>query len=108
LWQGRTTVKQTNCHGEIMDQEFVEYIVKAIVDHPEDVKTERKVDEMGVLIILKVNSEDIGKVIGKKGQTINSIRTVLRVLGMKNKARVNLKLEEPESSKPEKPAPITE
>jgi len=91
-----------------MDQEFVEYIVKAIVDHPEDVKTERKVDEMGVLIILKVNSEDIGKVIGKKGQTINSIRTVLRVLGMKNKARVNLKLEEPEGSKPEKPAPITE
>lgn len=78
------------------DQEFVEYVAKAIVDHPEDVKTERRVDEMGVLITLKVNPEDLGKVIGKKGQTINAIRAVLRVIGLKNKARINLKLEEPE------------
>ncbi len=80
------------------DQEFVEYVVKAIVDHPEDVKTERRVDEMGVLITLKVNPEDLGKVIGKKGQTINAIRTVLRVIGIKNKARINLKLEEPQKA----------
>jgi len=78
------------------DQEFVEYVAKAIVDHPEDVKTDRRVDEMGVLITLKVNPEDLGKVIGKKGQTINAVRTVLRVIGLKNKARINLKLEEPE------------
>jgi len=81
--------------SEKVDQEFVEYIVKSIVDHPEDVTTDRTVDEMGVLITLKVNDEDLGKVIGKKGQTINSVRTVLRALGMKSKARINLKLEEP-------------
>jgi len=88
---------------EKVDQEFVEYIVKSIVDYPEDVKTERVVDEMGVLITLKVNTEDLGKVIGKKGQTINSIRTVLRALGMKSKARINLKLEEPERPMQEAP-----
>jgi len=90
------------------DQEFVEYILKAIVDNPNDVKTDRKVDEMGVLISAKVNPEDVGKVIGKKGQTINSIRTVLRVLGMKNKARVNLKLEEPEKPAESGAAPAQE
>jgi hypothetical protein len=82
--------------AEKADQEFVEYIVKSIVDNPEDVNTERVLDEMGVLITLRVNTEDLGKVIGKKGQTINSIRTVLRAMGMKSKARINLKLEEPD------------
>ena len=82
--------------SEKVDQEFVEYVVKSIVDHHEDVTTDRVVDEMGVLITLRVNTEDLGKVIGKKGQTINSIRTVLRALGMKSKARINLKLEEPD------------
>jgi hypothetical protein len=82
--------------AEKVDQEFVEYIVKSIVDNPEDVSTERVLDEMGVLITLRVNTEDLGKVIGKKGQTINSIRTVLRAMGMKGKARINLKLEEPD------------
>ena len=97
--------------SEKVDQEFVEYIVKSIVDHPEDVTTDRTVDEMGVLITLKVNDEDLGKVIGKKGQTINSVRTVLRALGMKSKARINLKLEEPnrpERQESEETAPTSE
>ncbi|MDD3773793.1 MAG: KH domain-containing protein [Patescibacteria group bacterium] len=94
---------------EKVDQEFVEYIVKSIVDHPEDVSTERVLDEMGVLITLKVNDEDLGKVIGKRGQTINSIRTVLRAMGMKSKARINLKLEEPNRPMEEKPeTPVEE
>ena len=80
------------------DQEFVEYIVKALVDHPTDVKTERVVDEMGVLITLHLNSEDMGQVIGRMGQTAKAIRTLLRVVGAKRKARVNLKIYEPEGS----------
>ena len=78
------------------DQQFLEYIVKALVDHPEDVKIERTVDEMGVLLRLSVNRDDMGKVIGRSGATAKAIRTVLRVVGMKNDARVNLKIEEPE------------
>lgn len=81
------------------DQEFVEYVVKAIVDKPEKVKTSRKVDEMGVLIELDVDLEDMGKVIGKEGRTAKSIRTLLRVLGAKNNARVNLKISEPEGGR---------
>ncbi len=80
------------------DQTFVEYVVKAIVDHPDDVKTERTVDERGVLITLHVNPEDMGKIIGKDGRTAKSVRTLLRVLGAKNNARVNLKIVEPEGS----------
>lgn len=78
------------------DQEFVEYLVKSIVDRPEDVRTERTVDEMGVLITLHVNPQDLGQVIGRQGQTAKSIRTLLRVVGAKNHARVNLKIYEPE------------
>ena len=78
------------------DQDFVEMVVKAIVDNPNDVKTNRTVDEMGVLIELTVNPEDMGKIIGKEGRTAKSIRTLLRVLGAKNNARVNLKIIEPE------------
>lgn len=81
------------------DQEFVETVVKAIVDNPTDVKTKRSVDEMGVLIELTVNPEDMGKIIGKEGRTAKSIRTLLRVLGAKNNARVNLKIIEPEGGK---------
>ncbi|MBU2025834.1 MAG: KH domain-containing protein [Patescibacteria group bacterium] len=81
------------------DQEFVEYIVKALVDHPEDVKTGRTVDEMGVLITLDVHSDDMGMVIGREGATAKSIRTLLRVVGAKNNARVNLKINEPEGSR---------
>ncbi|MDP3970974.1 MAG: KH domain-containing protein [bacterium] len=78
------------------DQEFVEYVVKALVDKPEAVTSERTVDEMGVLITLKVDSADLGQVIGRQGQTAKSIRTLLRVVGAKNHARVNLKIYEPE------------
>jgi len=81
-----------------VDQEFLEYVVKSLVDHPEDVKTERKVDEMGVLITLSVNSEDMGQIIGKSGDTARSIRSLLRIVGSKNDARVNLKINEPEGS----------
>ena len=80
------------------DQEFVEYTVKALVDHPEEVRTERTVDEMGVLITLHLDPEDMGQVIGRQGQTAKAIRTLLRVVGAKHKSRVNLKIEEPEGS----------
>jgi len=78
------------------DQQFVEYVVKALVDRPDDVKADRTVDEMGVLITLKVNPQDLGQVIGRQGQTAKSLRTLLRVVGAKNHARVNLKIYEPE------------
>ncbi len=78
------------------DQEFLEYLVKSLVDHPEDVKSERKVDEMGVLITLSVHAEDMGQVIGKSGSTARAIRALLRIVGTKNNARVNLKISEPE------------
>lgn len=86
------------------DQEFVEYVVKSIVDHPDDVKLERTIDEMGVLITLAVNPEDMGQVIGRQGGTAKSIRTLLRVIGAKNNARVNLKIKEPEGSERRGPA----
>lgn len=81
------------------DQEFVEYVVKALVDKPDKVKVSRTVDEMGVLITLGVDPEDMGKVIGKEGRTAKAIRTLLRVLGAKANARVNLKIEEPEGGR---------
>jgi len=77
------------------DQEFLEHIIKALVDHPDDVKVERKVDEMGVLLSLKVNPEDMGQIIGKGGSTARAIRNLVRIVGLKNRARVNLKIEEP-------------
>lgn len=80
------------------DQQFLEYVVKALAEHPEDVKINRTVDEMGVLLTLSVNKDDMGKVIGRSGQTAKAIRTILRVVGMRNDARVNLKIEEPEGS----------
>jgi len=81
------------------DQAFVEMVVKQIVDNPDQVKTERKVDEMGVLIELTVAPEDMGKIIGKEGKTAKSVRTLLRVLGAKEHARVNLKIIEPETGR---------
>lgn len=80
------------------DQEFLEFLVKSIVDHPEDVVVSRKIDEMGVLLSLKVNPRDMGQVIGRDGNTAKSIRSLLRIVGIKNNARVNLKIEEPEGS----------
>ncbi len=81
------------------DQEFLEYVIKALVDHPEDVKVDRKVDEMGVLLSLKVHPEDMGQIIGKEGSTARSIRSLVRIVGLKNHARVNLKIEEPEGGR---------
>ena len=81
-----------------MDQEFVEYVVKALVSNPDAVSVRRSVDDMGVLLELTVDPVDMGKVIGKAGATAKSIRTLLRVLGAKNDARVNLKIVEPEGS----------
>ena len=81
------------------DKEFLEFIVKELVDHPKDVKVDRKVDEMGVLITLKVNPEDMGALIGREGSTARAIRTLTRIVGLKNNARVNLKIEEPEGGK---------
>lgn len=75
-----------------IDQQFVEYIVASLVEHPEDVIVERVIDEKGVLLTLTVNPEDLGRVIGKRGVTAQSLRTLLRALGTKNDARYNLKI----------------
>lgn len=79
-----------------LDQEFLEYVVKGLVDNPDDVNITRTVDEMGVLLLLDVHKDDMGKIIGRSGNTAKAIRTLLRVVGMKNDARVNLKINEPE------------
>ena len=89
------------------DQEFVLTVVKYLVDNPDDVTVERKIDEMGVLITLKVNPADMGKIIGKEGRTAKAIRTLLRVIGAKMDARVNLKIEEPEGSTYVRPGDAT-
>lgn len=81
------------------DQVFLEAVIKSLVDHPEAIKIHRAVDEMGVLLTLDVHPEDMGKVIGRSGNTAKAIRTLLRVVGMKNNARVNLKISEPEGGK---------
>lgn len=80
------------------DKDFIEYVVKNIVDHPEDVQLERTIDDRGVLFTLSVNPEDMGKIIGKAGGTAKAIRTLLRVLGAKDDARYNLKIVDPEGS----------
>lgn len=82
--------------AETADRDFVEYVIRQIVEHPEDVVVERTVDEMGVLLTLKVHKDDMGKIIGKSGQTAKAIRILLRIIGSKNNARVNLKIVEPE------------
>ncbi|HEY4505945.1 MAG TPA: KH domain-containing protein [Candidatus Paceibacterota bacterium] len=93
------------------DQIFLEFIIKELVDHPESVKIERKIDAMGVLLSLDVHPEDMGKVIGRKGNTAIAIRTLLRIIGMKNNAKVNLKINEPEgglhSAPPMSMQPVT-
>ena len=75
-----------------IDQQFVEYIVKSLVGNPDDVVVERIIDEKGVLLSLTVNPDDLGRVIGKRGVTAQSLRTLLRALGTKNDARYNLKI----------------
>jgi predicted RNA-binding protein YlqC (UPF0109 family) len=92
----------------VRDKEFIEYVVKMLVDNPEAVKVDRKIDEMGVLITLDVDPKDMGMVIGREGMTAKALRTLLRVIGARNNARVNLKINEPEGSnrgsREEKPA----
>lgn len=75
-----------------IDQQFVEYIVKSLVGNPDDVVVERVIDEKGVLLTLTVNPDDLGRVIGRRGSTAQSLRTLLRALGTKNSARYNLKI----------------
>jgi predicted RNA-binding protein YlqC (UPF0109 family) len=89
--------------ADARDQEYLEYLVKAIVAHPEDVSSDRTVDERGVLLTLNINPEDMGYVIGRKGQTAQAIRTLLKIVGAKNNARVNLKINEPEGARRSRP-----
>lgn len=83
----------------MQDQEFVEIVVKAIVNNPDKVQTDRTVDERGVLIALTVDPSDMGYVIGRSGQTARAIRTLLKIVGAKSNARVNLKINEPEGGR---------
>ena len=78
------------------DQEFLEYVVKSLVDHKDDVKITRKVDEMGVLLSVKVHQDDMGQIVGKGGSTVKALRSLVKLVGAKNNARVNLKIEEPD------------
>ena len=80
------------------DQEFLEFIVKSIVASPDKVKVERTIDERGVLLVLDIDPADMGYIIGRRGQTAQAIRTLLKIVGAKNDARVNLKINEPEGS----------
>lgn len=82
-----------------LDQEFIEFVAKALVNHPDDVKSTRAVDEMGVLLTLKVHPEDMSIMIGKGGNTAKAVRALLRVIGAKNRARINFKIEEPAGSR---------
>jgi len=81
------------------DEQFLDYVVKALVDNPDSVKVDRKVDEMGVLLSLKVHPDDMGQIVGREGSTARAIRTLVRIIGIKNHARVNLKIEEPEGGR---------
>lgn len=94
VWKKRTKTMAAN----VKDQEFLEFLVKSVVAHPQDVSTDRTVDERGVLLTLNINPEDMGYVIGRKGQTAQAIRTLLKIVGAKNNARVNLKINEPEGA----------
>lgn len=84
------------------DKVFVETVVKYLVAHPEDVRVDRTIDERGVLLTLNINQADMGQIIGRKGQTVGAVRTLLRVVGAKHNARVNLKIYEPEGVRPER------
>ncbi len=78
------------------DQEFLEYVVKSLVNHPEDVKTDREIDDRGVKITLHVNPEDMGYIIGRQGQTARALRILLKIVGAKDNARVSMVIYEPE------------
>lgn len=98
-------LNQTAMAEKHQDQDFVEFVVRSLVDNPDSVSTERTVDERGVLITLKTDQKDLGQIIGRGGQTARAIRTLLRVVGAKHQARVNLKIWEPEGSRPRQPQP---
>ena len=83
------------------DHAFLEYVIKALVDNPDAVEITRGVDEMGVLLTLTVSPDDMGKIIGREGNIAKALRTLLRVVGMKHNARVNLKINEPVGGKRE-------
>lgn len=91
-----------------IDQQFVEYIVKALVSNPDAVKIDRTIDEKGVLLKLEVDPQDLGRVIGRNGITAKSIRTLLRALGVKNDARYNLKIVDTNEGESSAPAPVQE
>ncbi len=92
-------VQQTD--GQHVEQEFLEYVVKSIVNHPEQVKVERTVDDRGVLLTLSVGQEDMGYIIGREGQTARALRILLKIVGAKANARVNMRIYEPESARRE-------
>lgn len=85
-----------------IDEQFVEFVVKSLVSKPDAVKVERRIDEKGVLLELTVDPEDLGRVIGKRGATAQSLRTLLRALGTKNDARYNLKIVDNGAPRPER------
>lgn len=93
--------------SEFADEKFLDFVVKSIVDNPNDVKIKRVVDEMGVLLSLQVNPKDMGQVVGREGNTAKAIRSLLRIVGIKHNARINLKIEEPEGGRMV-PAPARE
>ena len=80
---------------KITEQEFIEFILKSIVAHPTDIKVDRTTDEMGVLLTVDANKEDIARIIGKQGQIINAIRLILRTVAYNNNVRATLKINEP-------------
>ena len=85
------------------DRDFIEFVVKNIVDNPDQVEIERTIDDLGVLVTLKVAKEDMGKIIGKSGQTAKAMRILLRLIGSKTESRVNLKILEPDGAEVELP-----
>ena len=91
-------------YGDHVDQQFLTYTAKLLVDHPDDVEVTRRIDEMGVLLTLKVRTTDVGQVVGRDGNTAKALRTILRSIGMQHGARVNMKIDAPSLS----PFPSTE
>jgi len=87
---------QNQAEGE--DKEFLEYILKKIVSNPADVVVERTLDPMGILLTVRVHSDDMGSIIGKEGRTAKALRSLLRIIGTKSQANINMKIENPEDS----------
>lgn len=83
---------------DMPDKDFLEFVVRSIVDHPDSVVIDRRIDEMGVLLTLRVHPQDMGQVVGRQGATAKALRSLLRIVGIKHNARVNLIIEEPEGS----------